>query len=101
MKSEEKYSTAMSDHGADATSSTGKEVDGAPLIVKTSRDDKIARGGRITVMAVLLVSAVTIAALTYFLLSKSEYSSFESQVCAPASVAFGVSCFGNHGLGAQ
>jgi CHASE domain len=80
MKFEEKHSVDMTDDGADTTSLTGKDVDGAPLTVKASRDDRIARGGRITVMAVLLVSAATIAALTYFLLSKSEYSSFESQV---------------------
>jgi hypothetical protein len=97
MKFEEKHSTDMTDDGADATSLTGKDVDCAPLTVKASRDDRIARGGRITVMAVLLVSAVTIAALTYFLLSKSEYSSFESQV---RTSCCGSSHGGDHWLGA-
>jgi hypothetical protein len=70
----------------EASSTTGRDSDPAPLPVRSTKDERLVRGARLTVMAVLLLSAVTVAALQYALLVKSEHSSFQAQVGTRASV---------------
>jgi hypothetical protein len=65
---------------ADASTSCETEVDRLTPSVKNEVDVKIARGARATVLLVLLISAVTVAALAYILLSESENESFKAQV---------------------
>jgi hypothetical protein len=53
-----------------------------PKTAKAKRDAKLVRRARATVMTVLLVSAVVVAALAYGTLKANEYDSFVNQVCA-------------------
>jgi hypothetical protein len=76
--------TAVKDaESVEASSTTGRDSEPAttPLPIRSTKDERRVRGARLTVMAALLLSAVTIAALQYVLLTKSEHSSFEAQVC--------------------
>jgi hypothetical protein len=70
----------MDFEGVETSSSTGREVDPTPVPMRATKDEKLVRGGRITVMTVLLLSAIGVASLAFVLLSKSEYSSFKAQV---------------------
>jgi hypothetical protein len=68
-----------SDESADDTAGT---IETVPLCqsAKSKADEKLVKGARVTVMAVLLLSATIVATLAYFLLSKNEQDSFQSQV---------------------
>jgi hypothetical protein len=53
---------------------------------ESAQDANLVRGARATVLIVLLISAVTVASLAYFLLSLSESESFKAQVSLGESV---------------
>jgi hypothetical protein len=67
--------------GAAATAPQRSLLLGAKTASKAfKKDQKLVRGARVTVMLVLLTSAVTVATLAYVLLSMNEEKSFQDQV---------------------
>jgi hypothetical protein len=75
------YSTSVKEmEGADASSTCETDYEPSPQPVKATKDEKLVRGARVTVAAVLVLSASVVAALAYVLLSQSEYSGFKAQV---------------------
>jgi hypothetical protein len=79
-RDEDNQNLKDSDEAADDTTGT---IEGVPLCqsAKSKADEKLVKGARVTVMAVLVLSATIVANLAYFLLSKNEQDSFQSQVC--------------------
>jgi hypothetical protein len=81
MKSNDCSGARNDVEGGEASSTAGWESEPDNLApVQPTKDEKLVRGGRITVMTVLLVSAAAVATLAYVLLSKSEYTNFDAQV---------------------
>jgi hypothetical protein len=84
MEQAPKYADAGSKMGDGSERSTFSGVIGldpnVPLNAKSRIVERMVRGARATVLAVLLLSAVTIAALAYVLLSKSEEDNFQAEV---------------------
>jgi hypothetical protein len=80
---EEKVNQSLKNSDEAADDSAGTTIESAPLYqsAKSKADEKLVKGARATVMTVLLLSATIVATLAYFLLSKSEQDSFQSQVC--------------------
>jgi hypothetical protein len=69
--------------GGDGTS-TSLETETISQSTKAKNDETLVKRARVTVMMVLLVSAATVAALAYFILTANEYDSFVAQVCVCA-----------------
>jgi hypothetical protein len=83
-----KSSKAQDFDGFETSSASGVESEPTDTPVKATKDEKLVRGARFTVMMALFLSAVIVATLAYVLLSKSEHSSFVAQVslCVPAMI---------------
>jgi hypothetical protein len=69
---------AASDDAGGGSGSNNSDKEGMPL--DAQKDDNLVKWAQGTVMLVLLLSAATVATLSYVLLSNSEASSFQAQV---------------------
>jgi hypothetical protein len=79
MKSSKVHGSQDFDN-VDVSFTSGGESEPADVTMKATKDEKLVRWARGTVMMALFLSAVIVATLAYVLLSKSEHSSFVAQV---------------------
>jgi hypothetical protein len=68
------------------TSSVALEREADPTRPAMLRSIKLVRGARVAVMMVWLLSAVAMATVSYYHLTRGEYSAFQAQVRMPLPV---------------